>query len=99
MSRTPWTSSPAYATKPAGRVWPLAPGLAGTLVLGPKLAKFARDYPDVILEVTVEDSLVDIVPGGFDAGIHFGEYIQKGHDRGPCVQGPSGGDRARTGIF
>lgn len=34
-------------------------------------------YPDVILEVTADDSRVDIVAGGFDAGIHFGEYIQK----------------------
>jgi DNA-binding transcriptional LysR family regulator len=63
--------------KPAGRVRLLVPRLAGTTVLGPKLAKFARDYPDVILDITADDSRMDIVAGGFDAGIHFGEYIQK----------------------
>ncbi len=63
--------------KPAGRVRLLVPRLAGTTVIGPKLAKFTSEYPDVILEVTADDSLVDIVAGGFDAGIHFGEYIQK----------------------
>ena len=63
--------------KPAGRVRLLVPRLAGTTVLGPKLAKFTRDYPDVVLEVTTDDSRMDIVAGGFDAGIHFGEYIQK----------------------
>src|SRR2546428_9696383 len=63
--------------KPAGRVHLLVPRLAGTTVLGPKLAKFTHDYPDVVLEVTADDSRVDIVAGGFDAGIHFGEYIQK----------------------
>ena len=63
--------------KPAGRVRLLVPRLAGTTVLGPKLAKFARDYPDVVLDITADDSRVDIVAGGFDAGIHFGEYIQK----------------------
>lgn len=63
--------------KPAGRIRLLVPRLAGTTVLGPKLAKFARDYPDVILDITADDSRMDIVAGGFDAGIHFGEYIQK----------------------
>jgi DNA-binding transcriptional LysR family regulator len=63
--------------KPAGRVRLLLPRLAGTTVVGPKLAKFSRDYPDVVLDVTADDSRLDIVAGGFDAGIHFGEYIQK----------------------
>jgi DNA-binding transcriptional LysR family regulator len=63
--------------KPAGRIRLLVPRLAGTTVVGPKLAKFSRDYPDVVLDVTADDSRLDIVAGGFDAGIHFGEYIQK----------------------
>jgi DNA-binding transcriptional LysR family regulator len=63
--------------QPAGRVRLLVPRLAGTTVLGPKLAKFIRDYPDVVLDITADDSRLDIVAGGFDAGIHFGEYIQK----------------------
>jgi len=63
--------------KPAGRVRLLIPRLAGTTVVGPKLAQFTRDYPDVVLDITADDSRLDIVAGGFDAGIHFGEYIQK----------------------
>src|SRR6266404_6318065 len=63
--------------KPAGRVRLLIPRLAGTTVLGPKLAKFTRDYPDVVLDITADDSRLDIVAGGFDAGIHYGEFIQK----------------------
>ncbi len=63
--------------KPAGRVRLLVPRLAGTTVLGPKLANFTRSYPDVVLDITADDSRVDIVAGGFDAGIHYGEYIQK----------------------
>lgn len=66
-----------FRDKPAGRVRLLVPRLAATTVLGPKLAQFARDYPDVVLDVTADDSRVDIVAGGFDAGIHYGEYIQK----------------------
>src|SRR5581483_102231 len=63
--------------RPAGRLRLLVPRFAATTVLGPKLAKFTHDYPDVVLDITADDSRMDIVAGGFDAGIHFGEYIQK----------------------
>ena len=63
--------------KPTGRVRLLVPRFAVKTVLGPKLAKFVRDYPEVVLDITTNDSRLDIVAAGFDAGIHFGEYIQK----------------------
>jgi DNA-binding transcriptional LysR family regulator len=63
--------------KPAGRVRLLAPRLAVMTVLAPKLGRFARDYPDIVLDITTDDSRIDIVAGGFDAGIHFGEFIEK----------------------
>ena len=37
-------------------------------VLAPKLGQFARDYPDVVLDVTTDDNHVDLVAAGFDAG-------------------------------
>jgi DNA-binding transcriptional LysR family regulator len=43
--------------------------------MGPKLGQFARDYPAVELEITTDDSRVDLVFAGYDAGIQFGEYI------------------------
>jgi DNA-binding transcriptional LysR family regulator len=63
--------------KPAGRVRLLIPRFAAGTVLAPKLGEFARKYPDVVLDVTTNDTRMDIVAGGFDAGIHFGEYIAK----------------------
>lgn len=63
--------------KPSGRVRLLAPRLAAASVLGPELGQFTRDYPDVVLDITADDSRMDIVAEGLDAGIHFGEYIQK----------------------
>jgi len=62
---------------PSGRVRLLLPKFAVMTVLAPKLGEFARDYPDVLLDVTTDDSRMNIVAGGFDAGIHFGEYIEK----------------------
>jgi hypothetical protein len=46
-------------------------------VLAPKLGQFARDYPDVVLDVTTDDNRLDLVAGGFDAGIHYGEFIEQ----------------------
>jgi DNA-binding transcriptional LysR family regulator len=63
--------------QPAGRVRLLVPRLAVKTVLTPKVGDFVRKYPDVVLDVTTDDTRMDIVAGGFDAGIHFGEYIEK----------------------
>jgi DNA-binding transcriptional LysR family regulator len=63
--------------RPAGRVRLLMPRLAAAMVLAPKLGQFARDYPDVVLDVTTEDGPLDLVAGRFDAGIHLGEFIDR----------------------
>jgi DNA-binding transcriptional LysR family regulator len=69
------TSLAGLQTKPVGRVRLLCPRLAAKTVLAPKLGRFALDYPDVELDITTDDSRVDLVSAGFDAGIQFGEYI------------------------
>jgi DNA-binding transcriptional LysR family regulator len=63
--------------RPAGRVRLLLPRSAAMIALVPKLARLAREYPDVVLDVTTDNSRVDLVAGGFDAGIEIGEFIQK----------------------
>src|SRR5438045_1215579 len=63
--------------RPAGRVRLVVSPIAATTVLAPKLGQFARDYPDVVLDVTTDESRVDLVAGRFDAGIHFGEFIER----------------------
>src|SRR5205809_2854793 len=58
--------------KPAGVVRLIAPPLAVAMTVSPKLAKFARDYPEVVLDITTDDdSRRDLVVGRFDAGIHL----------------------------
>jgi DNA-binding transcriptional LysR family regulator len=63
--------------RPAGRVRIVAPRLAAKMVLAPKLERFAREYPDVVLDITTEDSPLNLVAGHFDAGIHLGEFIER----------------------
>src|SRR6266851_5823917 len=63
--------------RPAGRVRLRTPRLAAMTVLAPKLGQLARDYPDLVLDVTTEESHDDLVAGGFDAGIQLGEFIEQ----------------------
>jgi DNA-binding transcriptional LysR family regulator len=65
------------SAKPAGRVRLLMSRLAAKTVLAQKISRFASDFPDIVLDITTDDSRTDIVAGGFDAGIHIGEYIAK----------------------
>lgn len=46
-------------------------------LLWDKLASFARDYPDVVLEVTTDYAFTDIVKDRFDIGIRMGSTVDK----------------------
>jgi DNA-binding transcriptional LysR family regulator len=41
------------------------------------LAAFGERYPEVTLDITIDNNLVDIVAGGFDAGIRLGSALQR----------------------
>lgn len=62
---------------PQGTLRINAPRLAVTQFLGPLLAPFHAAYPEIVLDVVVEDALADIVAGRFDAGIRLGERVEK----------------------
>jgi DNA-binding transcriptional LysR family regulator len=47
------------------------------MVIMPKLARFARSYPEIVLEVTSSNDPVDLVAGEYDAGVQLGEFIQR----------------------
>jgi DNA-binding transcriptional LysR family regulator len=52
-----------------------APRVALPLAITPAIVEMSRLYPDLTVEVTADDGLVDIVAGGFDAGVRLGEMI------------------------
>ena len=52
-----------------------APRIAVPIALAPVMAEMARRHPDLTIEITTEDGLVDIVAGGFDAGVRLGGMI------------------------
>jgi DNA-binding transcriptional LysR family regulator len=50
---------------------------AADLYVRPILRSFHEAYPDVVLDITVDDEVVDVVEGRFDAAIRIGEVIEK----------------------
>ena len=62
---------------PSGRIRIIIPRTATKKVILPKLARFACDYPEVVLEVTSSNDPIDLVAGEYDAGVQLGEFIQR----------------------
>ncbi|MDB5437472.1 MAG: LysR family transcriptional regulator [Phenylobacterium sp.] len=53
------------------------PGMAAAKLIAPRLGRFHRAHPDVVLDIVIDDGLSDIVAGRFDAGIRGGERLDK----------------------
>lgn len=66
-----------FQGRPAGTVRLLLPRLALATQIEPWLGAFHEKYPDVVLELVIEDAPLDIVDAGYDLGITLGELLQK----------------------
>jgi len=62
---------------PAGTVRLHLPRLASTTLVEPLLGEFHHAYPDITLELSIDDAVRDIVETGFDVGITLGELLEK----------------------
>jgi DNA-binding transcriptional LysR family regulator len=51
--------------------------MAAKKVIAPRLGRFSRAHPDVVLDIVIDDGLSDIAGQGFDAGIRVGGRLQK----------------------
>lgn len=61
---------------PAGRLRVHMPSVAAATYLEPALGRFHATYPDIVLDVTIDDSVTDIVKAGYDVGARLGEYLE-----------------------
>jgi len=64
-------------TSPHGTLRINAPRAACDWVLAPLVPLFLARHPGMRVELVGDDSLVDIVARGFDAGVRFGERLQQ----------------------
>lgn len=67
----------ARRQNPSGRLRLNVTRVAALHYLAPLIAPFHRQYPDIVLDLSIEERLVDIVAGGFDAGVRLHEKLAK----------------------
>ncbi|MDE5445058.1 LysR family transcriptional regulator [Bradyrhizobium sp. CSA207] len=63
--------------KPAGTIRIVAPDYAISSILWPKLKRFLPKYPEIKVELLLDNGLTDIVTERFDAGVRMGEQLAK----------------------
>src|SRR5690349_4290387 len=63
--------------RPAGTLRLTVPRLAYERVVEPRLAAFLAAYPEIHLDMVLDDAFANIIESGFDAGIRIGEMIDR----------------------
>jgi DNA-binding transcriptional LysR family regulator len=63
--------------RPAGLLRLNVPRIAYAQVIEPVLAAFLAEYPEIELDVCLDDGLANIVENGFDAGIRLNETVER----------------------
>jgi DNA-binding transcriptional LysR family regulator len=63
--------------KPAGTIRITCADHPTETILWPALESFLPEYPDIHVEISVDDTLLDIVEERFDAGVRLGEQVAK----------------------
>ena len=67
----------AFRDRPTGTLKLNVPATVARLVLPSIVAPFLKAYPDIRLEVIVEESFVDVLAAGCDAGIRYDERLEQ----------------------
>jgi DNA-binding transcriptional LysR family regulator len=66
-----------FRNRPAGTLRLNVPVSAARLTLPAIVPPFLAAYPDIRLEVIAEDTFIDVLAAGCDAGIRYGERLEK----------------------
>ena len=64
-----------FRDAPTGRIRLSVPVDAAPLLLAPVLPVFMDRYPDIEVEIVASNRMLDVVEGGFDAGIRYGGTV------------------------
>jgi DNA-binding transcriptional LysR family regulator len=67
----------SYQARPTGTLRLTMTRFAMTLLVEPFVPEFYRAYPDVTLELSINEGTVDLASGPYDAGIRLGETVEK----------------------
>jgi DNA-binding transcriptional LysR family regulator len=67
----------SFRDRPAGRLKINVPTSAARLILPTVIPAFLEEYPDIQIEVVVDENFVDVLAEGCDAGIRYEERLQQ----------------------
>ncbi len=67
----------ALRDRPAGLLRLTVSRMAYQQMLAPRLPAFLAAYPEITLDVSIDDAFANIVEQGFDAGIRIGEMLDR----------------------
>ena len=67
----------AFRDSPTGTLRLNVPNVVARVILPRMLPRFMAAHPGVSIEVTAEDTFVDVVAAGFDAGVRYDERMEK----------------------
>ncbi len=72
--------------RPSGKLRLTAPRTAGAWPMAPLVAHMREAYPELAVEISLDDAFVDIVASGFDAGVRLGDSVEKDMVRVPITK-------------
>jgi DNA-binding transcriptional LysR family regulator len=67
----------SFRDSPTGTLRLNVPSIVAAHVLPPIAGRFLASHPGIRLEVMTEDSFIDVLAAGFDAGIRYDERLEK----------------------
>ena len=63
--------------RPTGTLRLNVPTIVAELILPPVLARFLKNQPGIGAEITADDSFIDVLAAGFDAGVRYDERLER----------------------
>lgn len=67
----------SFRDSPAGTLRLNVPGIVGRAILPDIACRFLAAHPNITLEVIAQDSFVDVLAEGYDAGIRYDERLEQ----------------------
>ncbi|MCB8819472.1 LysR family transcriptional regulator [Microvirga rosea] len=67
----------SFRDSPTGTLRLNVPTVVARLILPPIIGPFLASHPGIVLEVAAEDSFIDVLAAGFDAGIRYDERLEQ----------------------
>lgn len=67
----------SFRDSPTGTLRLNVPGIVARIVMPPIVNEFLKAHPGITMEVVSDDSFIDVLAAGFDAGVRYDERLEQ----------------------